>query len=881
MVVAKGKSKIASSTAKSTSKKKSKKSDVKSNIDSKKKEVKKSEIKKGTKIVAKAVTKRETSKNTSKIVKAKTNKKTNVATVPQKKSKNSVSSLNKKTKSKRNVTRKVKKPTVKNKNLNLDLDVSDLETGTSMHSRLDKLAENERKIGANLEKMDESLGLPPLPANVENSASEIVNKINDFDSKFHPKEPIKESIDAHKKGFFEKLLGSDKKASKRKKDSIDSLKNSSSSGSINSEKLKDPIDFNYKVDFSKNDFSAQKDDFDSLTPEEKREFKQEEKELEKMEALIENDSKKIEENESSKNGSKDVNPFEDAFDNKNGNHKESNYNNDITNDSSRIDSKHPLGEPKNPMKPNQVPQEFLKEEPHKREVGLKLNLADDSKKNSKKGGRDEKKVKESDKTQNSDKSKDLNASETLLPPADSSFKISTDKQNKKGFFAKLFASKKTKQVDEKQSNRANGNGIIKSSIQQAGNNTDENISDAVKSEDVKIVGSSENISNLGDNSVDGSKLIAPPIDSSSGQSNEDNGKTIEGKEKDDKDLTTDSGISLEPKSSFDEHSTSFLSDSLAAEMTTRGGFEEDNSAKENVNQSKDEGSDKNFDSSASDKKSPDSSDISKKERLSKVDVSRLEAKKEMLESQISELENKHKEMKASFEDRTVKLDRKEKSLDKRERDLDDRENILLTLQTDLIRERKELDKREFEFFMNQEKSSLPGRPKITLSLEDDLKSLPKGMSDERMKLEQMLNQTRTLAINKEFDKAKINYNRLVERFHSLELTPSEKKAVHLSIKELYNDISLLMNTESHNVDNQFVNSDAQTSSDEIPDDISQMSAQMQSQEQTVIDRDVRNDENNIPQAKGVVDNSQEFGYSDSGLDSNDNPFEKALINEKK
>jgi hypothetical protein len=226
-----------------------------------------------------------------------------------------------------------------------------------------------------------------------------------------------------------------------------------------------------------------------------------------------------------------------------------------------------------------------------------------------------------------------------------------------------------------------------------------------------------------------------------------------------------------------EYNTGFVSDSIEGEMATRG--EPAATKAEQLAPSAD-----SEDVDTSEKVSP------QKEKLTNVSISKLDAKRKKLEEEVAELEQKLKASKAEYEDKTVKVEKKERELDKRESDLDERENILLTLQTDLIRERKELDNREFQLFMRDEHKEPSEKPTIRLSMEE--KALPQGLSNERLKIEQLMNQTRTMAINKEYDKAKHSYNRVVQVFHSTPLQQADRQMLHLSIKELYHDISMLM-----------------------------------------------------------------------------------------
>ena len=184
-------------------------------------------------------------------------------------------------------------------------------------------------------------------------------------------------------------------------------------------------------------------------------------------------------------------------------------------------------------------------------------------------------------------------------------------------------------------------------------------------------------------------------------------------------------------------------------------------------------------------------EIAFKKNIEHFSVSKLQLKISELKKNIKKLDNEYSKKLIRYQDEMAKLSKKEKILDEKESQLDDRENVLLTLQTDLIRERKEVDKREFDLFLSSKKSHMEN-PDVNVSIENDIKSLSSGMSDERLKLEQLLNQTRMLIINKDFEKAKYLYNDVVEKFNVYNLDPNEKKIINVSIKELYNDMVLIM-----------------------------------------------------------------------------------------
>lgn len=768
MVVVRKKSKSASASSSSTRKstsstRKSTPSTRKSTSSTRKSAIKPSATKPKVVKATKKVSVKKPSKKSSQKVRKETPKKVKaqvkksqpkrqVSKMNKGKSKNSTATIskgknakNKNTKNKDTKNKSVKKNSTKKQVFRKpqDLDVSDLELGTSMHPRLDKLQSESGVIGGKLEKMDEKLGLPPLPASGD-KPSDIVKTINNFEDKLH-KDDLKKST--KKKSFFAKLLGDDSNDNNKSK-KHDSLNHDSLDSKAASDDLKTDdnfndseslIDLNYKPDFSMENI-----DLSSLTPAERKEFSREEKELEELEKKINDDESK--------------NSFES------------------TDNNPKADTAEKIL-----PRPNTVQEEFRIEEPMKKEATLKFESPENSEtdkkakknKKSKKNKKDKKNKKGESKKENNVTSKTDKLSETdenvqqdsqkeilLLPPGEKEAK-----PKKKGFLAKLFGSSKSKKEDSNVSN--------KSSVA----NLDDEVKITTPTSDTSI--------NLNEQNPFEQKPVG-------------NGQDKDGLESNPKSEPKSNDLANE---NSDEHSTSFLSDSIESELGSRSGYDED--VADDIANKKENDELENADNpflSEDAQKETENANLKKdktdeKKNDSNVPVSTLEARKEKIRKEIKELEKELSERKAEYEDKTTALNKKEQLLDKRERDLDDRENILLTLQTDLIRERKELDKREFEFFMNKGNNSPPERPTITLSIEKDLKSLPSGMSDERMKLEQLLNQTRTLAINRDFAKAKSSYNRLVEKFHSVELTPSDKESLHLSIKELFNDINILMKSE--------------------------------------------------------------------------------------
>ncbi len=658
----------------------------------------------------------------------------------------------------------------------------------NLHPRLEKLEDDSSSLAKDLHKqMDNLLGLPPEP-----------NQKLGFDtSSSNTTGSTKDSLKSHKIGFFEKLLGdkNDKTEDKKKDTSLHS-----------NDKKEDYDPFKLDISFgssSSSNPSASSSSSSSDDPEMKEyerekknleNFEKEIKELDKTDKITGGASSKSADSESGSKPGASVAPV--------------------------------MKKETSQAHPDDVPDEYRVEKPHSREVPLKMSAEENNKETHKdktdSSDKKEKNSKEKDSSsvasdEKKEDSKESSEPMKLLPASEKESK--KNEKKKSGFFSKLFggsktgkedASKESKNTEAKDSLSKHSKALGKISGPSFDNPNGSKSNKEVSAEKIfsdETAGPKKKDDKKKDDPHDGKNLTEATSVVAESQTQTTSPSTPEETENQNTDFErpTDEPQNLTPSSpessdtkqnkaegddtisdeekelrsmenEKDEHSTSFVIDSLADEL-----------------------SDSSSDTSSSGKTSKDSSKSSDasgqdNEKGSDKSALKLQVKKDKLEKEIAELEETLKTKKAMFEDRTTKLDRKEKELDKREAEIDDRENILLTLQTDLIRERKELDKREFEFFMSRENSALPGRPTLTLSVDDDLKALPKGMSDERMKIEQLLNQTRTFAISKNFDKAKTSYNRLVDKFHAAELSPSEKKVVHLSIKELFNDINLLMNT---------------------------------------------------------------------------------------
>ncbi|MFW6230955.1 MAG: hypothetical protein ACOC32_02940, partial [Nanoarchaeota archaeon] len=442
--------------------------------------------------------------------------------------------------------------------------------------------------------------------------------------------------------------------------------------------------------------------------------------------------------------------------------------------------------------PSSVPDAYRKEAPHQREIPLKMEN-----KSSKKNGKGEK--------------NDLDDMKSL-PASDNSYKL----EKKKGFFEKLFGSGKAKQKSD----------LKKKALQSSSQSSSESKKqDSVGLVDDRSIGpisagkvqDEEKEMPLDDDFKQKKDVIPPPyhtqpkklapLEKVLGGKEESGSSPIEGADaqdakaeqdhEDNKVEADDAGkvaqegvtntLDMPDKNEF---SNSFVADALEDEIASRSG--KDASAAQKQTDDTDAVPLESYGGGNADTSSSSSKSTSQKKKAFELQISKLETKRDNIKKELKELEEKLKENRSKYEDQTVGLKKREQELDRREQDLDERENILLTLQTDLIRERKELDNREFQLFMQEERAGLPKKPTITLSIEDEMKDLPEGMSDERMKIEQLLNQTRSFAVSKDFEKAKISYNRLVEMFHKSDMSPDEKKVVHLSIKELFNDINLLM-----------------------------------------------------------------------------------------
>lgn len=171
-----------------------------------------------------------------------------------------------------------------------------------------------------------------------------------------------------------------------------------------------------------------------------------------------------------------------------------------------------------------------------------------------------------------------------------------------------------------------------------------------------------------------------------------------------------------------------------------------------------------------------------------ISISKLEHKKDELEASIAELKVTHSDL----DKRSKDVSTKETELDKREKGLLEREDILLTLQSDIIKERKDLDEREFKLYMDMERSTLSPIKAPKSAVLRDIKEIPQGMSPERARLEKLMNAVTTLASNKQLKEAMSTYNQLVEEYRGIEMVPEEKWHVNLAIKELYHDINMLV-----------------------------------------------------------------------------------------
>ncbi|MFP4112097.1 MAG: hypothetical protein ACLFUO_03785 [Candidatus Woesearchaeota archaeon] len=181
----------------------------------------------------------------------------------------------------------------------------------------------------------------------------------------------------------------------------------------------------------------------------------------------------------------------------------------------------------------------------------------------------------------------------------------------------------------------------------------------------------------------------------------------------------------------------------------------------------------------------------KNARILDISVEKLKEKEKTLLESVRRLEREIKDKSSNFESRSEKLSSWEAALDKREHELDERENLLLTMQTDIIRERRELDDREFQIYMKEELAHIPTKLSgKDYEAEQARARFEQQLSPRSFHLRSMINQARHMLINGKIKDAKYNYNRIVKDFETSDLDTSEKKKLHLMILELYNDVHL-------------------------------------------------------------------------------------------
>lgn len=645
-------------------------------------------------------------------------------------------------------------------------DTSDLEAGTSMHDRLERLGkESSSSFSTPDSDMENMLGLPPLPGQEDAASGKkkgLFSRVFSSSKQEKTEEPpdtVKDANDARVAGVPEQPA--DEMFSERSRDEPESLEELDAEASS------------------------------EMSPSELKEFRAMEKDVRKLE-----DHEKKIENDPSGTGTGSAGPAMGNVDpsprikvplasepqqaDKSGNK-----------DGPAVPSPDAVAGPQKDEVPAEknthpvsVPGQYAREAPHEREQPLKM----------------EKRIDNGAEVADPSEHKPL-------PESDGSFKLS-GKTKKEGRLTKFFKNlvstsgsqdkkKQDKKKDSKEDKKAKEDNVEDTSAKPG--------DEADKQKGI--------FSNLKGQDKDDNPIADTKPGEEAGQSDKrpENVEHPSGTDKSaDVDVPAPEIIAdKETAGSSSPDPKSFVDDAVAAEMDTsaqekdekadpvgqpdivdKPGAQKDASGAGGVTPEPEFGSPRSDDE--------DTSGGSKGH--SSKDISKLQLKKEKLQKEVKDLEKEHERLKTSFDDKKAELSRKEKELDKRHKDLDERENILLTLQTDLIRERKELDNREFKLFMSKQNAEVSNPPNVDLSLKEDMKSIPQGLSDERMKLEQMMNQTRTLAINNDIDMAKKNYNRLVERFQEAELSPNDRKILHLSIRELYNDISLIVNSHRSGTD---------------------------------------------------------------------------------
>ena len=184
--------------------------------------------------------------------------------------------------------------------------------------------------------------------------------------------------------------------------------------------------------------------------------------------------------------------------------------------------------------------------------------------------------------------------------------------------------------------------------------------------------------------------------------------------------------------------------------------------------------------------------LSKTLKILKLSVEKLRMQEERHVKKLSELDKEISMKTSEYDAREKKLDLWESRLNNREKDLDERENILLTMQADIIKERRELDNREFSLYMKEELAgSNVDYSESQHNNHAEFKSKRSNSDNSDVfQVELLIEQTIELLKNSHVKDAKLAYNRLVTKFNDLKCSADEKRRLHLLLLELYNDISI-------------------------------------------------------------------------------------------
>ncbi len=431
-----------------------------------------------------------------------------------------------------------------------------------------------------------------------------------------------------------------------------------------------------------------------------------------------------------------------------------------------------------------------------------------------------------------------------LPPADESFKL----EPKKSFFAKLFGGKTSsaKKASTKKQSTNNKPETIPGKISSktvvdlstlpkivSGDSVTETI-EVPKKNDFKTTPSKEvdtslkdsksstiskTSENLKPSSSDEHELVdsktlpsiadgngSPEVEEhpnaedfeSQNMNNTQERETEQTVQNESVDETSEGGLKPDSREAMEE---AILADqrmpTLHSESETSSEPEDSKTGSHSNSTSDSDGSNKIIKQKSSASNLTSTSDPKRYEHVLKISISKLEHKRDLLESSVKALEMEYAQKKRSLEQTLKEMESKindiatrEKALDVREKELLERENVLLTLQSDMIAERKELDEREFKLFIKEEQLQVQIPKSPLLAIKPDLVRMKTGLSNERRRIEEFLNQVRKLVLDKKLDDAKVLYDQMVSEFKSLQLPKNEVTELALAIKEVYNDITV-------------------------------------------------------------------------------------------